>query len=97
MHLKSVNHVKTVTPSKGWIRKYKNNPSDQHLAVMAALQIARNLEKPVVLIKGNSYGTVVYHIAETGDSIGKYVPGAWPCNVLLIRTTGEIFRAVAED
>ena len=96
MQLSNLRHAATYQPSNGWIRKYQKNPSDQNLAVRAAIQTARKLEESVVLVKGNSYGTSVYHIAKKSEDIKKYLPGVKSPTVLMIKTTGEIFQATAE-
>jgi hypothetical protein len=97
MNLSDLKHRATYTPTKGWIRKHSKNPSDQNIAVRAALQVARRDDTTTVVIRSNSHGQPVYRIAYTSDSIGKYCPGAWPCPVLVVRHTGEIFLATADD
>ena len=94
MKLTNLKHRATWTPSNGWIRKWQKNPGDQELAVRAAIQTARKLDvKNVVVVKGNSYGSLVYHIAKTTDDITKYtVRGV---RVLVVSYQGEIYQADA--
>lgn len=97
MNLSDLKHRATYTPTKGWIRKHSKNPSDQNIAVRAALQVARRDGTNTVVARSNSYGQPIYRVVYATDSIRKYCPGAWPCPVLLIRPTGEIFLATADD
>lgn len=98
MIITNMKHTMTLQPSTGWVRKYQKEPGNQEYAVRACLQKVRSLKKDsLILVKGNSYMRTVFHIVDIKESIGKYVPGQWPCKVLVIKFTGEIFQADASD
>lgn len=95
MTLTGLTHRATWKVSNGWINKYRKDPSNQELAVRAAIQKAYTLGQEIIVIKGNSYMNAVYHLATAGDDIAKFTGGARDVRVLVVRSTGEIFQANA--
>ncbi len=93
--IKILNRVATVTRTQGAITAYRRNPGDLENAVVAAYAYAKKNNKNMMVIRGNSYGKSVYHIAPVGAALITYTAIRGEVKFHVATTEGEILNAMA--
>ena len=81
----------------GRVRDWRRNPASIAAAAGAALHYARRDGKRYIVVPGNSYGHVCYHIADERDDVRRYVPGVGDrcVRVLVVDPSGQVDQADA--
>ena len=84
-------------PNLPAMKTYKKAPGDINNAIFAAHHTAKRIKDDVVIIAGNSYGHMVYHLATTKDDLRKYQPGQKKNDVIIVTPKGAVYKALAES
>jgi len=87
--------AKIGTAKAGGVKAYRACPGDLHKAVNAAAHYAAKNGARMVVIGGNSFSRLVYHVARESDRVSKFtaLPGAFP--VVVVEPNGDAFAADA--
>lgn len=84
-----------ITPRSGAIKAYRASPGGLETSTYAALAYAKKDGKPKVVVQGNSYGSRVFHIANTNEDLKKYTVMSKEAHVYLVQPDGSVFEADA--
>ncbi len=87
--------IGTVTDTTRAVTNYRAEPGNFDNAARAAVHYARRDNKVYVLIKGNSYGHFVWHIASVTDDARKFLINK-PVEGATAKPDGTISRCTIE-
>lgn len=96
MKLTNAVRATTVEAKRGALKQYRANPADMGCALLFAHHAARRDGVAMVVIGGNSYGCLVYHVARVTEDLRKYTVVGTGAKVALVEPNGEVFIADAE-
>ena len=82
---------------KAPVGTWRKHPGDFDAAAHAAHHYAKRDNRRMVVVPGNSYGHLVYHIAKDTQDVKSFTEptGKTHTDVAVVTVDGEVFQAVA--
>ena len=97
MEIELVEHIGKAEEIKAPVRTWKQNASHFQSAANAAFYYAKKHKEDFVVIPGNSYGSLCYHISHTKKDLKYFTVCHNELIVGLVKPNGDIYKAKATE
>lgn len=90
MKINSEKFCLKISARKCAMKDYRQNPGDLDCAVFAALHTAKRINNRVIVIPGNSYMNLVYHITTEDKDLMIFTASSKPADVFIVYPDGTV-------